>query len=46
VKPLSPKELRLIESCRDNTRWTAEDAAKHLNLPISEVRRIYAEGKR
>lgn len=45
-KPLTARDIARIESCRDNTSWTAEQAARHLGYFLADVRRIYAEGKR
>lgn len=45
-KPLNAREIARIETCRDNTSWTAEQASRQLGFPIADVRRIYAEGKR
>lgn len=42
-KPLNAKELRQVETCRDNTTWNAEQCAAAYKFPIADVRRIYAE---
>lgn len=42
-KPLNAKQLRIIESYRDNTSLTPETVAAQTQFPIADVRRIYAE---
>lgn len=42
----SAQELRRATAARDHTDWTAEQAARQLNIPLDWMRAFYAEGKR